>query len=71
MYFDTGGWGWPQWIILFLLILSLAINANFHGKPRVHTSGPKAGEPYTYDIWMALIRFGFWGFLLIAGGFFK
>lgn len=56
----TTNWGWPQWTLLGLMLLSLIINCTSHGKPR---------EPY--NGFVSLIGFGLSMFILICGGFFK
>lgn len=66
MNIDTSGWGWPQWTVLILLFLQLALTAGQHGKPRLDPNG----DPEKYNGFIALTRFAMLLFLLIAGGFY-
>jgi hypothetical protein len=63
-------WGWPQWAVLFLLFLSLAVHVIRHGTPRIYHSGIRKGEPRRYNVIAAMVRTLVWVTLLKAGGFF-
>ncbi|QXL85926.1 transglycosylase SLT domain-containing protein [Comamonas sp. NLF-1-9] len=52
--------GWPQWTLLFLLLVSLLLAANQHGKPQGKTSFPARLVAFLIQI-----------SLLWAGGFFQ
>jgi hypothetical protein len=67
----TATWGWPQWAILVMMVLSLMIFASKHGDERLETSGERKGKPERYNAFVAIIRFGIIMFILIAGGFFS
>lgn len=54
-------WGWPQWIIIGLLLLSLFVNMANDGQPK----------KTTYSAGFALAEVAIWSMLLIAGGFFR
>ena len=51
---------WPQWTMLFLMVLGLGITIGLHGKPRPN-----------YSIWTDLIASAISFTLLYFGGFFK
>lgn len=58
--FDPNVWGWPQWTVLILMFVGLAIQTAFHGKPRTDN----------FNGFGAIVRFSLFMFLLIFGGFF-
>lgn len=67
----TATWGWPQWTLLAVLILSLLYHCHRHGDPRVETQGERKGQPERFNGFVALTRFALLMFVLIAGGFFS
>lgn len=66
MNFDPFAWSWPQWVIATLLFFWLASAAVQHGKPML--DGDK--QPMKWSFPAAVVKFLFWGFFLVAGGFF-
>lgn len=57
---DPTAWGWPQFTLLALLFIGLAIHAAQNGKP----------IPHSYSFPMKLCNVLLWSFLLTFGGFF-
>lgn len=57
---DPSTWTWPQYTILLLMFISLAIHAVQHGKP----------QPTGYSFPIKLCNAILWLFLLTFGGFF-
>jgi hypothetical protein len=51
---------WPQWTVLFFIVLELGIVMANHGKPRAE-----------WNFWMTLLASALWFTLLYLGGFFK
>jgi len=58
--FDTGMWGWPQWIVGILYVLVIVLSAFLHGYKRV-------GQ-HSFPATLVTSAIGI--FLLTAGGFF-
>jgi hypothetical protein len=67
----TQNWHWPQWFIIGYLFLNYSVTIHYHDKPKVHTSGPKQGQPYTFNAFNTLIRSVILIAVLDAGGFFQ
>lgn len=67
MHIDTSHWGWPQWAMLVLLFLGLALHTVNHGKPKIDK---ETHEPEEYNGFVGLVRFCLFLFVLIAGGFY-
>lgn len=61
----TANWGWPQWVLLILMFLSLVYHCARHGEER-----KDKGEPEKFSGFVAMTRFALMMFILIAGGFF-
>lgn len=57
---DYANWGWPQWVLLGLEVLTLAGYISLHGTPRKN-----------YSIGIGIANFSVSMFLLICGGFFS
>ncbi|RWB95591.1 MAG: hypothetical protein EOQ56_27985 [Mesorhizobium sp.] len=57
---DFSTWGWPQWVIFGLTILSALIVTAKHGQPQ---------KPYNMHSWIISTIINYW--ILIAGGFFS
>lgn len=57
---DQTVWSWPQFTMLVLMFLALAVTAAQHGKPMPH--------PYSFP--MKVCNVILWLFLLTFGGFF-
>ena len=55
----TANWGWPQWTIVLLTVLNLAVFSFSHGEPR---------KPY--NAFVGFLDAAVMLFILIAGGFF-
>lgn len=56
----NNNWFWPQYLIIFLWLLSLLLSAHMHGKK--HT--------YVVNFWGKLISLIILGFIMFKGGFF-
>ena len=54
-------WGWPQWTLFVLMIISLFAAAALHGKPR-------EGE---YNAFLGWFKAGLIFFVLVCGGFYS
>ncbi|MER9176204.1 hypothetical protein NKH72_21750 [Mesorhizobium sp. M0955] len=57
---DVNTWGWPQWLMLGLTIMSALIVTAKHGQPQ---------KPYNMNSWFISSIISYW--ILIAGGFFS
>lgn len=57
---NTDNWDWPQWVMLFLLLLTLVATICLHDRPRPNVNG-----------FFGFVNFSITMWLLIAGGFFK
>lgn len=57
---DVNTWGWPQWLMVSLTILSALIVTNRHGQ---------AQKPYNMNTFFISAIIHYW--MLVAGGFFS
>jgi hypothetical protein len=67
----TAHWGWPQWTLAIMLLLSFIYASARHGEERLETSGERKGKPERYSGFVALTRTVIWVGILICGGFFR
>lgn len=59
MSIEIADWGWPQWVYIILMVLTLVANISLHGKERP-----------PYNGWAGLSGFLLSFILLAFGGFF-
>ena len=67
----TENWLWPQWALIAIWILRLALYSARHGEERLETTGPRKGQPERWNALLAFLATAILFLILTAGGFFR